>query len=463
MGIFMRTEGDRVMGEDAVAETNAPSWGCRHYLPGPGETPKCPCGDGRLFVTRIAPADRELLLDWLCPDGVPGHGSLRLEYRRADGEGEPVVRGLPGDAAAATLTGLVNGADYRISLSAVDESGRIVLEAPERLGRPGPIPGVVVNYIHPEDYTYGFPGRSPASPSLLRHSAGYLLASHDVYWGDGGQNLTKLFRSDDGGESWTAPSVLMEGGHWTVGGPHKAPMPVVPHAGRLWSGIDHGSWNTGGHRSGAISASEDADLLDPKSWTVTPFLPYDPAWSGTIAGGEKPHLLEGNIVVTPSGGLANLLRYNTRGGRPEYGKAIMLAVDKDNPGAPLRFAKVVDFHGDMSKFTVHLDGRTGRYWSLVNRVSSEWVSQRNILTLVWSADLEHWEIASDLIDYEHNGWPEPREKVGFQYVDWIFDGEDILFLSRTALNGAHNYHNANHLTFHRLRDFRSLGARARRA
>ncbi len=450
-----------------MAETNASSWGCRHYLPGPGETPKGPYGDGRLFVTRIAPADRELGLDWLCPDGVPGRGGLRLECRRMDGEGEPVIRALPGDAASATLRGLVNGAEYRISLSAVDESGRIVLQA-----------------------------------------AGYLLASHDVYWGDGGQNLTKLFRSDDdgkswrfvtdlfpafwgklfehrgvlymlanateygallvgasrdGGESWTAPSVLMEGGHRTVGGPHKAPMPVVRHAGRLWSGIDHGSWNNGGHRSGVISASEDADLLDPRSWTVTPFLPYDPAWPGTIAGGEKPHLLEGNIVVTPSGGLANLLRYNTRVGRPEYGRAIMLAVDKDNPGAPLRFAKVVDFHGNMSKFTVHLDGRTGRYWSLVNRVSSEWVCQRNILTLVWSADLEHWEIASDVIDYEHNGWPEPREKVGFQYVDWVFDGEDILFLSRTALNGAHNYHNANHLTFHRLRDFRSLGACARRA
>jgi hypothetical protein len=100
----------------------------------------------------------------------------------------------------------------------------------------------------------------------------------------------------------------------------------------------------------------------------------------------------------------------------------------------------------------------------VNRVSSDWVSQRNILTLVWSDDLEHWEIAADLLDYEHNGWPEPRQKVGFQYVDWIFEGEDILYLSRTALNGAYNFHNANQLTFHRIRGFRSLGStRAARA
>jgi len=44
--------------------------------------------------------------------------------------------------------------------------------------------------------------------------------------------------------------------------------------------------------------------------------------------------------------------------------------------------------------------------------------------------------------------------VGFQYVDWIFDGDDILFLSRTAINNAHNFHNANHLTYHKIERFR---------
>ncbi len=43
--------------------------------------------------------------------------------------------------------------------------------------------------------------------------------------------------------------------------------------------------------------------------------------------------------------------------------------------------------------------------------------------------------------------------VGFQYVDWLFDGNDIIAVSRTAFNGARNYHDANHLTFHRVRDF----------
>ena len=46
----------------------------------------------------------------------------------------------------------------------------------------------------------------------------------------------------------------------------------------------------------------------------------------------------------------------------------------------------------------------------------------------------------------------------FQYVDFLFEGRDIIALSRTAyddgLGGAHNCHDANYLTFHRLRDFR---------
>jgi len=44
-------------------------------------------------------------------------------------------------------------------------------------------------------------------------------------------------------------------------------------------------------------------------------------------------------------------------------------------------------------------------------------------------------------------------------VDWVFEGDDIIFVSRTAfdddLTGAHNAHDANYLTFHRIQDFRN--------
>ena len=49
-------------------------------------------------------------------------------------------------------------------------------------------------------------------------------------------------------------------------------------------------------------------------------------------------------------------------------------------------------------------------------------------------------------------------KHGFQYMDFQFDGNDIIAVSRTAYDdangGANNQHNANYLTFHRIHDFR---------
>ena len=52
------------------------------------------------------------------------------------------------------------------------------------------------------------------------------------------------------------------------------------------------------------------------------------------------------------------------------------------------------------------------------------------------------------------------EKHAFQYLDWQFDGADLIAVSRTAFDddggGADNQHNANYLTFHRVRNFRAL-------
>ena len=44
------------------------------------------------------------------------------------------------------------------------------------------------------------------------------------------------------------------------------------------------------------------------------------------------------------------------------------------------------------------------------------------------------------------------------HIDWRIDGNDMVFVSRTAYDdrygGADSYHNANYITFHRLVDFR---------
>lgn len=474
-------------------------------------------------MTRIAPGDGQITVDWV-RSPASGADEAGMQHDRSYW-----IVCRPRDAAAAddsngrteaaraewkqklthsrsgsvVFSGLDNGVDYEISIRAVEQGNpQEKLVSVKRLARPGIVPGTVVNYIHPEDDAYGFSGRSPASPSIIRLPSGKLLASHDVYWGKCGQNLSMIFssedegrswefvtylypcfwgklflvndalymlgtsteygalligRSDDEGKTWSAPVVLIEGGSREEGGPHKAPVPVVVYRDRIWTAIEHGSWQLGGHDTGVISAPVNADLLDASNWTVTPFLKYDANWPGTVQGVKSPSLLEGNVVVTPEGKLVNLLRYHTFECEPDYGRAIYLHIDDEHPEAPLTFGKVIDFHGNMSKFTILYDEKSQMYWSLVNRVTLPNVRQRNILTLVCSRDLEHWQIVRDVLDYQHNGWPEDDKQVGFQYVDWIFDGDDMLFLSRTALNGAHNYHNANYITFHRIENFRASG------
>lgn len=448
-----------------------------------------------LSITRLAPGDQRVAVQGSFSGPIRREEVEYVFRLQRRGSGSVEHRRLVGEAPAIEWTGLQNGVDYQLELTAYHRrTGAALAAAPTRLFRPGWVPGVSVNYIHPDDYTFNTSGRSPASPSLLRLPQGRLLASHDIFWGQGGQNLTKVFYSDDEGRSWaylstvypcfwgtlflhrdrvymlavsteygqlqifgspdsgrtwTRPVRILPGGSREAGGPHKAPVPLIRQNGRLWSAVEYGSWQTGGHAAGVVSVPEDTDLLSPDAWTVSAFTDCDPAWPGAVRGGA-PGILEGNVVAAPNGELVNVLRYHTKGAVPDYGRAVILTVDSHRPHAAPAFRQVVDFPGSMSKFCIRFHAQTERYYALVNRVTTDWVSQRNVLSLISSSDIVHWDIHRDLLNYEDNGWPEDKHQVGFQYVDWLFQDDDIWALSRTALNGAYNYHNANHLTFHKF-------------
>ena len=82
---------------------------------------------------------------------------------------------------------------------------------------------------------------------------------------------------------------------------------------------------------------------------------------------------------------------------------------------------------------------------------------RNILSLFSSADLSSWTRHTVLMEDRYDKTPEESaKKTGFQYPDWQFDGDDIIYLVRTAYKGAPNYHDANRITFGRIKDFREI-------
>ena len=76
---------------------------------------------------------------------------------------------------------------------------------------------------------------------------------------------------------------------------------------------------------------------------------------------------------------------------------------------------------------------------------------RNTLALISSPDQKMWTVKSIIL------YNPDVEKTGFQYVDWLFEGDNLIAVSRTAyddgVGGAHNCHDANYFTFHRIENF----------
>jgi len=117
----------------------------------------------------------------------------------------------------------------------------------------------------------------------------------------------------------------------------------------------------------------------------------------------------------------------------------------------------IDMPGACKKFTIRYDPRTKRYWTLANEVPIDQRNPkpdltRNTLSLMSSPDLAAWTVHRRVLTHPD------RTTHGFQYVDWLFDGEDLAAVVRTAFDddegGAHTQHDSNFITFHRIANFR---------
>jgi len=306
------------------------------------------------------------------------------------------------------------------------------------------------------------------STLFVHRGALYLMGTfaryHDVVIrrsADGGRTWSEPGDAETGrlltgsGEKGTVPFSLRENRDSPRGSFHCAPVPVVVHAGRLWRAMEDSTdtrrWGLP-FRAFMMSAPVEADLLRAGSWTSTNRLPGDAKW----LDGQFNGWLEGNAVVTPEGRVVNVLRVDT----PEGGVAAVVEVSED--GQRVAFDPAggfIELPGGAKKFTIRYDEESKHYWSLTSIVAPKHRgpragSVRNTLALVRSHDLRRWEIRCILLYHSDVA------KHGFQYPDWQFDGEDLIAAVRTAyddgLGGAHNAHDANYLTFHRVEGFRRL-------
>jgi len=145
------------------------------------------------YICRIVPSDVGCEIYFIDNGGV-GEAHT-LNYRvLGDGEYNSVALGASQKAA---LDGLMPETDYEFYIERSDGTKSAV-----RLFRTGGVYGSIVNYLHPDDEYYYFSGRYLCSPCLCRLPSGRLLSSMDVFEANNAQNLTLIFSSDDGGESW---------------------------------------------------------------------------------------------------------------------------------------------------------------------------------------------------------------------------------------------------------------------
>ncbi|MBN1640355.1 MAG: exo-alpha-sialidase [Anaerolineae bacterium] len=276
-------------------------------------------------------------------------------------------------------------------------------------------------------------------------------------------------RSTDGGYTWSHPAdrqsgLLFRGGPGrTPPNYHCAPVPVVVKDGHVYRAFEDNTplgWPAG-FQACVISADAGSDLLDGANWKMSNRLRFDrrwlPAsWGAYVEGGW----LEGNVVDGPEGRLWNVLRLNARTAPDApwslWNRAALVSIDE--AGSRIAFDPEDGFirlPGGHTKFTIRRDPVTGSYLTLSNGVHElSRPSNRSALGLYASRDLRSWVHCTTLLKDDSQPTVEAAaERVGFQYVDWQFDGEDIIYLVRTAYGGAHNYHDANRITFHRLRKY----------
>ena len=296
-------------------------------------------------------------------------------------------------------------------------------------------------------------------------------------------------RSDDGGYTWTHPTVdhpengwLFPGGFYHDGpNYHCAPVAVTIHNGRIYKAFEDCTpcvWGTG-FQACVVSAPVDSNLLDAKNWTMSNKLPFDPAWVPKEWGRTlKPGWREGNVVADPDGQLWDIMTFEAGPLEKEYSARIKITDD----GKTITFDPSKDYFelpGCKAKLTIRRDPVSGEYLTIGNALDNidilrRWavdgddsftrfhkdhsMRQRNKVFVLASKDLWNWRRVKLLLQDESGLKPEDSIRLsGFQYTDWQFDGDnDIIFAVRSAYRGAANFHDANRIFYGTILNFRNL-------
>ena len=316
-----------------------------------------------------------------------------------------------------------------------------------------------------------------------------------------------IMRSDDAGESWSAPAALTDGQLW-----HQAPANVHYAHGCVYLVMENRvtrdirTWCVGELAPVLMRGRIGEDLTRRESWTfatalsfrdvvagaeVDPGLDYFgvPFFEAPYPAGSMPApgrncapigWLEASVVqftdpdhywFDPRGCTYHLwMRAHTGGS----GYAAVAKVVEDSPGAGAMTTMLetapsgkrvlfVPCPGGQMKFHILFDGPTGLYWLLSTQATDSMTraerlspdrynlpsNERRRLQLHFSRNCIDWCFAGLVV-------VGPAEIASRHYASMVIDGDDLHVLSRSGDHRANSPHDGNLITFHTVRGFREL-------
>jgi hypothetical protein len=274
-----------------------------------------------------------------------------------------------------------------------------------------------------------------------------------------------LLKSSDGGRTWSEPITLFKGHYWNC---HTG---MVQKPDKIYWAVD--DLSLGKNRGPRLVAGDlGGDPMNPASWRISEPVgfPGVPPMM-TLAKHESltSQYLEPNVLEV-AGELRVMCAVKLKRQAVTGLAALLEAADKP-AGLELKFAQYHAMPGGQLKFCIIRDEVSKMFWATANLpVDSQGIfdwwqtfkekggklvtesapggNDRRFLMLQYSMDGLNWFPAGCVAQA-------PKVTQSFMYARPVVDGDDLAIIARSNINGP-NHHDADHATFHRVKNFRSL-------
>lgn len=269
--------------------------------------------------------------------------------------------------------------------------------------------------------------------------------------------------SRDGGYSWAEPVKVLDNPLWNC-------QQSMARRGNLLYWVMDNRFE----KLAAVCCNLDIGLMRKDAWRVSEYMQMPPIPKELIrqdydssdvrTSWNKLGLLESNVIDI--GGKLNVLSRMVLCDYAMANLCIVSQIEDDGKELALSFSHFYPIPGGQCKFNIIKDDCSGLYWMASNLQTNSFDllgykpqllktdfhsgpgNERRFLTLWYSLDAFNW-MPVGIVAYS---------KVitqSFMYPSMDIDGDDLLILSRSSIH-AHNQHDADQSTLHRVKNFRSL-------